>query len=241
MFNLTNALNQLSLVIFYFATCFVLSCSPQKGPVTDENVLVNSVDSTRINHHEFNPLNQLGMLDSVRTLGAMRLDSLAKVRAAQPQQGPRNKSDWHVYSSRDQMTGSKNFYCRSETVRATQQMSFPYDDVSAHLVVGCEDNYKWVYASFSESPNLQMTATKNGYDTFRTRVKFNQQVEWTNMLQEWGSKQLYFSDEHYIISRLKQADTLLLELDWYGEGRTYFRFSCNGSSVAIDDVLNSCD
>ena len=55
----------------------------------------------------------------------------------------------------------------------------------------------------------------------------------TRFTQDWGPQFLHFTNDSDAVGRIGSAATMLLELSWYGESRTYFRFSLSGSSAAL--------
>ena len=119
-------------------------------------------------------------------------------------------------------------------------MSFPYSDVHAWLGVGCNKGNEWVYVGFSESPNITNDETEDGYNRIRTRIKWNDEVEDIILTQDWGSEFLHFRDDSLVISKIAASNSALLEIQWYGEGNTYFEFSLNGSSKVIQEIRAKC-
>lgn len=151
------------------------------------------------------------------------------------------RAQWDVSMSKDEMTGEVSSYCSSQTTPPTKTMSFPYSDVRGWLGVGCNGESEWAYAGFSMAPNLQGTDIGDGYNIITTRIKFDDQVETVRLTQEWNSKFIHFSNDNEVIKKLMNASTVLLELDWYGSGKTYFRFSGSGSTTAINEIRTSCE
>ena len=149
-------------------------------------------------------------------------------------------AQWDVTSEKDEMTGDVSAYCTSQLTPPTERMDFPYSDVKGWLGVGCDGNSEWVYAGFSTAPNLSNTTTKDGYNLIETRIKFDDDVEYITMTQDWGSKFLHFQKDSDIIEKFMKANTILLELNWHGEGKKYFRFSGSGSTKGITQIRQSC-
>lgn len=119
-------------------------------------------------------------------------------------------------------------------------MGFPYNDVRAWLGVGCDGSNEWAYFGFSESPNITDDQTESSYSVIRTRVRWDHSVENTALIQEWGAKFIGFHDDSAAIANIARANTVLLELNWYGEGRVYFEFSLKGSSAAVQQMRSAC-
>lgn len=149
-------------------------------------------------------------------------------------------AQWDVSTSKDEMTGEVSSYCSSKLTPPTKAMSFPYADVKGWLGVGCDGDSEWVYAGFTVPPNLQDTQIGDGYNSFSTRIKFDDEIETVRMTQDWTSKFVHFTADKDIIDKILKANTILLELNWYGSGKTYFKFSGAGSTNAITKIRESC-
>ncbi len=138
------------------------------------------------------------------------------------------------------MTGEVNAYASSDSMTATQSMGFPYTNTKAWLGVGCDTDGQWAYVGFSTAPNLNRTETKDGYNRIRTRIKWNESVTLVILNQEWGDRFLHFTDDNSAIDNIVGKHTVLLELNWHGEGKTYFRFSLDGSAAAVAKIRAAC-
>ena len=145
-------------------------------------------------------------------------------------------AQWTTSVSKDEMDETETWYATSSYTSPTEKMSFPYGNIKAWLGIGYNGKQEWVYIGFNDSPNLTDTSIKDGYDLISTRIKWNDEVENIVLTQKWGSKFIHFRDDKAIVSKINQSDTVLLELNWYGEGKVYFRFSLVGSSDAINKI-----
>ena len=150
-------------------------------------------------------------------------------------------SGWDTSFDKDEMTGKKSAYASSNFVSPTKTMDFPYNKTKAWLGIGCDGTSEWVYVGFNTAPNLTNTDTKSGYSEISTRIKFNDKVEYTTLTQDWGAKFIHFRDNKYIVSNIDKSNSLLLELQWHGNGKTYFNFPLNGSSSAISKIRKFCN
>lgn len=147
---------------------------------------------------------------------------------------------WSHFTSRDEMTGELQAYATSPRTTSTRPMSFPYRGVEAWLAFGCDSEDEWAYLGFSESPNVTDTETHDGYNSFRARVRWDDDVERMRMTQEWGSKFIHLRPYSQAIGKMSRAKTVLVELNWYRSGEVYFRFSLNGSAQAIASARKAC-
>ena len=150
-------------------------------------------------------------------------------------------AQWDVTSDKDEMTGEVSAYCSSKFASPTERMDFPYSDVKGWLGVGCDGDSERAYVGFTTAPNLANTTTEDGYNRISTRIKFDDEVEQITMTQDWNSKFIHFRNDSDIIEKFMTANTILLEMNWYGEGKTYFRFSGSGSTRSITQIRQSCN
>ena len=149
---------------------------------------------------------------------------------------------WKTTTSTDEMSGETSFYTSSPNTSPTRPMGIPYDDVEAWIGVGCNKTDEWAYFGFSTAPNLVNTDTQDGYDKISARIKWDDSIQNTTLIQDWGDRFLHFSifNSYDEIQKLQTSDTLLLELDWYGEGKVYFNFPLAGASEGIESIRSKC-
>jgi RNA polymerase subunit RPABC4/transcription elongation factor Spt4 len=173
------------------------------------------------------------------TSTSVGLASSGSPRRPDPVQTVR-KPQWEVSTSVEKMTGKRQAFASSPTVSAAERMDFPYGDVRAWLGVGCDGTDEWAYIGFSSAPNLTDTDTESGYNRIRTRIKWDESLEDVTLTQEWGAPFLHFRDDDAAIARMATAGSALLELNWYGQGRSYFSFPLDGSSASIATIRRQC-
>jgi TonB family protein len=149
-------------------------------------------------------------------------------------------AQWLTSVSTDEMTRKRTHFASSPRTASTRPMGFPYNATRAWLGVGCGGEERWAYIGFNESPNLTNTTTESGYNAFSTRVRWDDNVETMRFRQEWGASFIHFDADEEAIARMVAASTVLLELQWYGEGSTYFEFSLRGSSAALAEAGATC-
>jgi hypothetical protein len=147
---------------------------------------------------------------------------------------------WLTSIPKDEMTGEQNIHAHSPVTAAMKQMSFPYDNITAWLGVGCDSQEEWAFIGFSAPPVLIDTSTDEGYHRISTRVKWDDQVEKVTLKQKWNSPFIHFSDDRAAISRITGSSTIQLELNWHGQGNTNFQFSLAGASTALARIRQAC-
>lgn len=155
-------------------------------------------------------------------------------KAASPQ------ATWRTSTSKDEMTGEFSAYAHSPEALLLKKMEFPYHDVSSWMGVGCNAKSEWVYFGFNGAPNLANDETEDGYNLIRTRIRWNDKVANVTLTQDWGAKFIHFQNDADAISKIAAFSTALLELQWHGQQPTYFKYSLNGSSKAIAEIMTKC-
>ncbi len=153
---------------------------------------------------------------------------------------------WNHSADKDEMTGEKLSYASSSSISSTKKMDFPYSKTKSWIGVGCKDGKQWAYFGFTTKPNLNNTSTEDGYSTFTTRVKIDNEIINTKFTQDWGSKFLHISNyggeinDEKFIEKIKKANLVILELQWHGNGSTFFKFPLKGSTKALNKMQNEC-
>ena len=155
-------------------------------------------------------------------------------------------SSWTNDSKKDRMVGGTTLFAMSPTIQAESKMDFPYSTTKSNLVIGCKNGEQFAYFWFSNSPNLNNTQTEDGYSKVQTRIKIGKNIKKIGFIQDWGGKSLSISNysssinNNEFVEMLKKTNSVLLELNWHGNGTTYFQYSLKGSSNAISSMQDDC-
>lgn len=147
---------------------------------------------------------------------------------------------WTTSTSKDEMTGKISAYASSNDISPSKPMGFPYATLKAWLGIGCNSESEWAYIGFTSQPNLNNTETNSGYNSIDTRIKWGDSLEGVELNQDWGSKFIHFIDDKRAILGIEKSSSVLLELDWHGNGKTYFKFPLSGSSKALKKIREAC-
>ena len=81
---------------------------------------------------------------------------------------------------------------------------------------------------------------QNGYEIIDTRIKWDKKIEEIRLNHDYASKYIDFRNDQDIIEKIKNHNTLLLELNWFAEDEVYFEFSLDGSKEAMDEIQDNC-
>lgn len=145
-------------------------------------------------------------------------------------------AEWSNQENRDEMTGKVVKIAFSKDSSPSAPMSFPYQNITGNIFVGKNDTSEFVTFGFTEQPNLLNIELQPNMNIIKTRVKWDDKVEVVKLVQKWGDKFLHFSDSKSAIKKIMSSKEVLLELDWYGSGRVYFKFDLSGASEAIANI-----
>ena len=141
----------------------------------------------------------------------------------------------------DVMTNEFSAHAHSINTKPLKLMSFPYQNVVSWMGYGCSKDSEWAYIGFSGAPNLNDTETEDGYNSIVTRIKWgNDEVNKIRLTQDWGEKFIHFVDDESSIRNIMNNSSVLLELNWHGQGNVHFKFSLDGSTKAINSAQKAC-
>ena len=73
-----------------------------------------------------------------------------------------------------------------------------------------------------------------------TRIKFDENVQNVQLIQLLEHKVAIFFKNENDEKRLFKSNKILLELDWYNEGKIYFEYDVKGVSQAIKNMKKKC-
>lgn len=143
---------------------------------------------------------------------------------------------WINQENKDEMTGEIIKVACSKDTPPTAGMNFPYRNVTGNIFVGRNGANEFAAFGFTEQPNLLNVDLQQNRNIIRTRIKWDDKLQNVTLIQKWGDRFLHFSDTKDAIIKIMSAKEVLLELDWYGSGKVYFKFDLTGSSKAIGNV-----
>lgn len=147
---------------------------------------------------------------------------------------------WSTSETVDEMTGVFSAYAVSKTVPSIKKMEGPYRNVGGWVGVGCDSKSEWIYFGFTMAPNLIADKREKGYNVYNTFVKWDDKAEAVELTQDWGSKFLNFRIDAPAIAKLEASNFLLLEIQWYGQQKSHFKFDLEGSANALAEIRAKC-
>ncbi len=145
--------------------------------------------------------------------------------------------EWDTFSEKDDMSGVMIWYAGSPKTTSNNPMSTPYyNGTKASLHVGTDGFSEWCYISFNKEPIIKNTEIKDCYNAFTTRLEWDDDICHMDFTKEWGTSFIHFVEDKKAINKIMENNKVLLELDWYGEGKVYFEFTLNSSADAIKKI-----
>lgn len=151
------------------------------------------------------------------------------------------KSQWSHATTKDELTGKPEAFAFSPAVGPETKMDFPYNDVHARLGVGCDGASEHAFIGFDSAPNLSDTQiTEDGYYDVTTRIRWGDKIEYVKLRQKPADSLIVFIKTAKAIANMAHSKSALLELEWYGQGSTYFKFPLDGSAAAIAQIRAQC-
>ncbi len=145
-------------------------------------------------------------------------------------------AEWSNQENKDEMTGKVVKIAFSKDTSPSVTMSFPYQNITGSVFVGKNDANEFAAFGFTEQPNLLNIELQPNANIIKTRIKWDDKIEDVKLVQKWGDKFLHFSDSKNAIKKIMSSKEVLLELDWYGNGKVYFKFDLSGASEAIANI-----
>ena len=148
---------------------------------------------------------------------------------------------WYTKSSTDEMSGKQSWYAYSPKAFPTRAMNYPYTSTYSQAIVGCSNGSFWSYLYFSDTPNLTADdKIKDGRSVYYSKIKWDNELTKIMLIQQRGEKYLSVNSTGSFIKKIRTKKSFLLDLNWYGNPRSYFRYSLNGSSQAINKLEETC-
>lgn len=149
--------------------------------------------------------------------------------------------EWSTSSKSDEMSDNKMHFAVSPAT--VTRLSFPYNEVSSKIFVGCDAEKYWAYFYFSKSPNLSNDDTKTGYSVSLNPIRWNEeQMLKIALRQKWGNDmlELLSQDTESFVKQLLKYGRVRLQLDWHKEKMPIFDYTLNGSTKALKSTFDKC-
>lgn len=149
------------------------------------------------------------------------------------------ETEWETFSEEDKITGEISWHAASPYVE-TEDLDIPFSDDKAKITISSDGEYEWVTLGFTSSPILTDSESRSGNRLFKVRSRWGEDyITNVKLIEEnRDDDYLFFWDNSRIISYMKEYESLLLELNWYGQGEVYFEFPLEGAKEALNEIRN---
>ena len=158
-----------------------------------------------------------------------------------------NTDNWKLVKNIDKMTNKlESCYIMSKLIKADSELSFPYKNLQSSVVIPL---YLKPAFTFTSNANLNEGSytlkekygdVKMANREINTRIKFDENVQNVQLIQLLEHKVAIFFKNENDEKRLLKSNKVLLELDWYNEGKIYFEYDVKGVSQAIKNMKEKC-
>lgn len=154
-------------------------------------------------------------------------------------------AEWYYKTSIDRMTDKKNCIAYTDLVKSLEPMNFPYTGTKSRMFIVCSENFKHlsecsISFAFTSNPNISNIEFDEIGTYFKTRIRFDKEppeVVKMYIMENF----LFVNDVNKILKGLKKGHkSLLVELNWFGNGRTYFRYPISGASEILEKLKEGC-
>lgn len=150
-------------------------------------------------------------------------NSLTEEKATDKEETPSNK--WYYNEDVDKMTSKKNHFATLVSENSLN-FDFPYNGGSyGKLLVRKKDGSTNIMLSISKGQFM------TGIEGVRVRLRFDQEPAFSvtgSQSSDYSSDLLFLSSESKIINKLKKSKSLIVEAEFYNEGRRTLDFNIEG-------------
>ncbi len=152
---------------------------------------------------------------------------------SQPVSSISNQTAWSVHSFKAEMDGHKIWNATTDEVKAYGQLTWPSNNVTAHLTVGKDHGKIFAVFVFSHAPNLVGGQIQHGYTIYKFPISFDGHKTQLTITQKWGAPDLYVSYPSWFIKKVESSKVVKIRMPWYHQAAMYFKFNVAGLRSAI--------
>ena len=149
--------------------------------------------------------------------------------------------EWKLSSYKDNETGKTRWYLVSDYVLGMAADTGEYCPLTAAIFISYNDEYNTLVTSITFSPLVDLLNMKgtvyNNMLFFETWVMWDDKIEKVEMTKLTNTAPLMFTNQNFVINKIRNSKTMLVELNLIGYGTVYYVFDLKGSSAAIDNLL----
>ncbi len=148
---------------------------------------------------------------------------------------------WKLGSYKDSSTRQTKWYLVFDYVLGIVADTDEYCPLTAAIFISYNYEYNTLVTSITFSPlvdllNMEGTVYNNML-FFETWVMWDDKIEKVEMTKLTNTAPLMFTNQNFVINKIRNSKTMLVELNLIGYGTVYYVFDLKGSSAAIDNLL----
>ena len=152
-------------------------------------------------------------------------------------------AEWTYREEVDRMTDEKRCVARTDFVKPLEPMKFPYTDTESAVFISCPDNFVDLSECllgfvFTNSPNPVDREFDEIGPYIKARIRLDKNPP--RRIKLYIGENSLVSDDRKIVKELLGHKKLLLELNWFGNGLTYFEYPIEGVSEVIEKLKEGC-
>lgn len=171
--------------------------------------------------------------DSIKYAQEQRQARQEEAKARQEEAKRRASFAWSSINLVDEWGDIEGKGAVSKTVSPDRSMGFPYNDVTARLMVSCRS--AWI--RFSSAPNLTGGDTESGYDRYYIKVQIDGNETRWRATQSWGDDDINLPSSAR--NTFARGQRFRVVLPWYGEGSVVFSWDLTGASDMISQTCTN--
>lgn len=152
-------------------------------------------------------------------------------------------AEWTYREEVDRMTDEKRCIARTDFVKPLEPMKFPYTDTESAVFISCPDNFVDLSECllgfvFTNSPNPVDREFDEIGPYIKARIRLDKNPP--RRIKLYIGENSLVSDDRKIVKELLGHKKLLLELNWFGNGLTYFEYPIEGGDQIIEKLKEGC-
>ena len=109
-----------------------------------------------------------------------------------------------------------------------KKLSFPYEDTSSNLMIGCNGKgYYWIYFFFNKVNLKSDGFTSDGNSTAKASVKYGEKVSGLELYFGTGSNFIMIDSDYkeVMFERISEYSSIMVQFDHFSDGKRYYKYN----------------
>ena len=137
-------------------------------------------------------------------------------------------SEWAVTIENNEFEKKKSIYLASDDALPNKKLSFPYEDTSSNLMIGCNGKgYYWIYFFFNKVNLKSDGFTSDGNSTAKASVKYGEKVSGLELYFGTGSNFIMIDSDYkeVMFERISEYSSIMVQFDHFSDGKRYYKYN----------------